>query len=104
MSQENIDRIKILAERIKFNEATKNEYNEYVDLLLKNGITQDEINNALRKGNLDNIIQLYEKRKKVSSIGLKPINRYVIPAIVGFGLGLAMAYGLMSLANKSKNP
>ena len=55
MSQENIDRIKILAERIKFNEATKNEYNEYVDLLLKNGITQDEINNELRKGNLDNI-------------------------------------------------
>lgn len=102
MSQADYDLIKKLAEKIRFNQANHDEYNQYVALLKTAGIKQEEINNALMKGNFDDINELYFERKKLSSDRIKVINRYVIPSLVGIGLGLALAYSIMEIVKESK--
>ncbi len=90
MNQRDKDRIRDLAENIKFNTARKEEYQEYYDLLIKYGIDKEIIDEHLANGNVKRISDIYRLRMTGSEIRKQQIRSYAITGLVGLGLGLLL--------------
>jgi len=90
MSNSEINKVKELTEKIESNTASFTEYQEYQNILVQYGISQDMIDNELAEGNVKKITDLFLLRKTASDDRKKQINRFVVTGIVGLGLGLLL--------------
>jgi hypothetical protein len=88
MDDKTLSRIKYLAERIKYDEATKDEYKEYENLLIENGISKESISNHLKNGNFSDIEELFKARKRADEARKMLINTAVVAGLVGIGIGI----------------
>ena len=89
-------RINYLAAQIRWNRANLNEYKEYIDILLRNGVTPEKINNTLSPYGFQNIEDYVRARHEAITLEQK---HKMNDAIVTGGLlaiGVALILGLAS--------
>jgi hypothetical protein len=102
-SNDEIDKIDSLSDKIRDNTANLNDYEEYEKLLIKGGYTKDSIMQKLKNANIESYKELIDKRKQVE-IDLKNLKEEALDtrkiiegiAIVGLvAIGLALLYELV---------
>jgi len=90
MSLDETRKLQELADKIKFDTATKEEYEEYYNILIESGISKNTIDNQLANGNFKTITDLYLTRKNADEERKRLINRNVVSGLVGIGLGVLL--------------
>lgn len=91
MNIQDRDRIKYLSKRIESNIATAEDYEQYQSILVRNGLSREQILDVMRSHGINSYNDYIVKRNEAKTF--KDKNTYeavVLGALLGFGLGLLL--------------
>jgi hypothetical protein len=96
LSDSEVKKLKDLRNKIEHNIASDNDYADYKDLIVKGGMSEDEIFQRLKKYNLRSIDEYKNVRKRKS----KSAEEEMLGTVLGLGLLVLMLWGISKSSSK----